>query len=115
MAKRRKTDEEIRKTRNARMHRYYINKLQKSMPSEEINDKNSIDSLRNELKDLFFRADMDDIDVNKIESVREVKLSKDYNIQVFKLGNNYLWRYKNIISDLLPSDKILKDAKRALI
>lgn len=114
MAKRRKTEDEIKQTRKARMHRYYINKIEKTFPTTEINN-NLSNSLRKELSDLFFIADMNNVNVDKIESIKEVKLNHDYNIQVFKLGNNYLWRYKNIVSDLLPRDKVLKDAKRALI
>ena len=114
MTKRRKTDEEIKKNRNARMLRYYYNKKEKAL-TVKINNQRITDSLKKELEELFFKTDMDNIDINNIQTVREIKLNSDYNIQIFKLGNNYIWRYKNMVSDLLPISKVLKDAKKALI
>lgn len=110
-----KTEEEKKQTQRERMLRYYYNKKEKALVQTKLEKQRLVDSLKVELSELFFNADMDNIDVNTLEDVKEIKLNRNYNIQVLKLGDSYLWRYKNIISDLLPRDKVLKDAKRALI
>ena len=112
-----KDEEEIRKNRNARMLRYYYHKKQKALDKIEEDNKGFLNKFKNELSDLFFRADIDHLSVDNIRfgDIKQIHIGKNIDVYLIKLDNGYIWKYKNLISNVLPLEKAIKDAKKALI
>lgn len=111
-----KDPEEIRKNNNLRALRYYHNKKEKALNDEEAQNIDFINKFKYELNMLFFAYDMDNLNADSLRfrDIKQVKINKDVNVYLVKINNNYIWRYKNIVSDLMSLEKALKDAKRTL-
>lgn len=112
-----KDEEEIRKNRNARMLRYYYHKKQKALDKVEEDNKDFLNKFKNELNDLFFKTDMDYLNANNLRfsDIKQTHIGKNIDVYLIKLDNGYIWKYKNLISNVLPLEKAIKDAKKALI
>lgn len=112
-----KDEEEIRKNRNARMLRYYYHKKQKALNKVEEDNKDFLNKFKNELNDLFFKTDMDYLNVNNLRfsDIKQTHIGKNIDVYLIKFDSGYIWKYKNLISNVLPFEKAIKDAKKALI